>query len=285
MNIVVGVDWSEQAFATVQQLLHLYRPSELTLVHGVDLGVFEYPAVAQAANLQGYDDFRHALVDAGRQVLARAAAMLPADSDHLHQINEVGSPADIILKAADAAGADLIAVGARGQTRLSELVLGSVSHRVLMHATRPTLIVKTEAKPVQRVLLCVESRADADRLRQWLLVHPFVNPVELVVLSVVVPLRLADPYNLVGFEAWDNRAMTYAEELVHTVERDLKGSQYRVSTRVVTGDVAGSVADQARGMDLVVVGSHGRKGLERFLLGSASHAIVHKVQCPILVVR
>jgi nucleotide-binding universal stress UspA family protein len=38
-------------------------------------------------------------------------------------------------------------------------------------------------------------------------------------------------------------------------------------------------------MDLVVVASHGRKGLMRFLLGSVSHSIVHQVTCPILVVR
>lgn len=285
MKIVIGVDWSDQAFTAVQQLLHLYRPSELTLVHGVDLGLFEYPAVAQAANLQGYDDFRNALVDAGRHVLARAAAMLPADSDHIRQVNEIGSPADIILKSADAAGADLIVVGARGQNRLAELILGSVSHRVLLHATRPTLIVKGDARPIQRVLVCVESRADADRIRQWLLVHPFVNPVELLILSVVVPLRLADPYNLVGFEAWEDRAMSYAEDLVKTVGSELMGSRYSIGTRVVTGDVTAAVAEQAKDKDLVVVASHGRKGLERFLLGSASHAIVHRVHCPILVVR
>ena len=38
-------------------------------------------------------------------------------------------------------------------------------------------------------------------------------------------------------------------------------------------------------MDLVVVGSHSRKGVERFLLGSVSHSVVHEVACSILVVR
>src|SRR5512146_2491843 len=170
MKIVVGVDWSEQSFATVQQVLNIYRPTELTLVHGVDLGIFAYPIVAQAANLQGYDDFRKALVDAGRQVLARASNMLPFDSDSVHQVNEIGSPAAIILKTADDVDADLVAVGARGHNRVTELFLGSVSHRVLMHATRPTLIVKGAASPTQRVLVAVEGREDAERIKQWLMV-------------------------------------------------------------------------------------------------------------------
>ena len=68
MRIVIGIDWSDQAFAAVPQTFHAYRPSDVTLVHGVDLGVFKYPIVAQAANLQGYDDFRNAMVDADRQL-------------------------------------------------------------------------------------------------------------------------------------------------------------------------------------------------------------------------
>ncbi|WP_455378316.1 universal stress protein [Petrachloros mirabilis] len=285
MKIVVGVDWSDQAFSTVQQVLHLYHPKELTLVHGVDLGIFEYPIVAQAANLQGYDDFRNALIDAGSQLLTRMSNMLPFDSEAIRKVNEVGSPADIILNTADGVGADLVAVGARGRDRMSELILGSISHRVLMHATRPTLIVKGTARPLQRVLVAVEGKEDAERIKQWLMVFPFANPVEICVLSVVVPIRLAEPYNVTGFESWMDTARAYAEDLVKTVGSGLMGSRYTISTRVITGEVAATVAEQAKAVDLVVVASHGRKGLERFLLGSASHAIVHQVMCPILVIR
>jgi len=285
MKVVIGVDWSEQAFATVQQVLQLYRPTELTLVHGVDLGIFEYPVIAQAVNLQGYDDFRKSLVEAGKQVLVRTANVLPVDSESIKQVNEIGNPAEIILKQADAVGADLVAIGARGQSRVAELVLGSVSHRVLMHATRPTLIVKGTSRPIKRVLVAVEGRDDAERIKEWLLVHPFANPVEVCVLSVIVPIRVADPYNIGGFESWSDTLTTYAEDLVKTMAAELMGSRYSISTRVVTGEVASTVADQAKDMDLVVVASHGRKGLERFLLGSTSHAIVHHVTCPVLVIR
>jgi nucleotide-binding universal stress UspA family protein len=176
MKIVVGVDWSEQAFATVQQVLHVYRPTELTLVHGVELGIFEYPILAQAANLQGYEDFRKALIDAGREVLTRTANILPFDSEAIKQVNEIGNPAEIILKTAEQVGADLVAVGARGRDRMTELFLGSVSHRVLMHATRPTLIVKGTSRPIQRVLVAVEGKEDAKRITQWLTVFPSPIP-------------------------------------------------------------------------------------------------------------
>ena len=80
MRVLIGVDWSEQALTAVTQTFHLYQSTDVALVHGVDLGMFENPAVAHAVNLQGYDDFRKAMVDAGHQLLDRAAAMIPAEA-------------------------------------------------------------------------------------------------------------------------------------------------------------------------------------------------------------
>ena len=57
MRMVIGVEWSEEAFAAVQQATTLYLPQEVTFAHGVDLGIFQHPIVAEVANLQGYDEF------------------------------------------------------------------------------------------------------------------------------------------------------------------------------------------------------------------------------------
>jgi nucleotide-binding universal stress UspA family protein len=285
MRIAIGLDWSDQAFTAVTQTFHAYRPTDVTLVHGVDLGVFEHPIVAQAANLQGYDEFRNAMIEAGRQLLDRAAAMIPSEVGNVRRVSEIGSPAQIILNAAQTVAADLIVVGARGRSRVTEVVLGSVSHRVLMHASCSTLIVKGDARPIQRVLVAIEGREDAGRIQQWLLMNPFKNPVALSILTVVQSLQMADPASIVGYQAWSDTAMRYAEDLVKEMGAKLMGSQYTVSTRALAGEPAAMVAEQAKAMDLVVVASHGRKGVARFLLGSVSHSIVHHVTCPILVVR
>ncbi len=285
MRIVIGVDWSDQAFAAVQQTFHLYRPTEVTLVHGIKLGVFEYPIVAEAANLQGYDEFRQAMLDAGRQALEQASTLVPTDVPPVKTVCEAGSPASIILDTAKAGAADLVVIGARGHSFVTELVLGSVSHRVLMHGSLSTLVVKGTARPVRRVLVAVEGHEDARRIHDWLLAHPFKEPVALSVLTVVQSLRLADPFSVVGFEAWSDAAMRFAEDLVKTTAAALIGPSYSVATHVLTGEPAATVAAQAAGFDLLVVGSHGRRGLDRFLLGSISHSIVHRAACPVLVVR
>lgn len=285
MRIVIGVDWSDQSFAAVTQTLHLYRSTDVALVHGVDLGMFEHPILAEAANLQGYDDFRNAMVDAGRQLLERTATMVPSDVHALRKINEIGSPAQVILDNAETLTADLVVVGARGRNRLAELVLGSVSHRVLMHASRTTLIVKGTARPLQRVLVTIQGHEDADRIVQWLTRHPFAAPVELCVYNVVMPLAMADPYTTLEFKAWNDAAERYAEDLVKGTAAKLLGSRYTVSTKVALGDPAMMVAEQGSKADLIVVASHGRKGIDRFLMGSVSHAIIHHAASPVLVVR
>jgi hypothetical protein len=58
MRIVIGADWSEEAFAAVEQCVLLYRPTEVTIVHGLEMGVFEYPSIAHLAGFQGYEEFR-----------------------------------------------------------------------------------------------------------------------------------------------------------------------------------------------------------------------------------
>ncbi len=285
MRVVIGVDWSDQAFAAVTQTFQLYHPTDVALVHGVDLGIFQNPVVAQAGNVQGYEDFRNGMVDAGHKALDHAATMVPPEIQSIRKINEIGSPAQVILDSADNLSAELVVLGVRGRNRLSEMVLGSVSHRVLLHGSRPTLIVRGAARKVQRVLIAIECREDADRIVKWLMQHPLADPVDLCILHVVVPIGVDDPYDALGTKTWWEGAQRYAEELVTSTASKLLNARYKVSTKVATGRAASVIEQEAQPMDLVVVTSHGRKGISRFLIGSVSHAVVHHVTCPVLVLR
>ena len=285
MRVVIGIDWSEQAFDAVQQTFQLYRPTEVTLVHGVDLGVFKYPLVAAAANMKGYDEFHQAMLDMGWQLMERMSALIPPTTASIKKVCEFGSPAGVILDAARAASADLVVMGARGRGRAAELLLGSVSHRVLLHAGCATLVVKGVPRKRQRVLVAIEGSEDAQRIQGWLLTHPFTAPVDLTVTTVVQRPYFADPSSMLVYQSWTEVSRQHAEDLVKTTGAALLGPQYTVDTQVLSGDPAELVAQQTERADLLVIGSHGRKGLARFLLGSVSHTIVHRAACPVLVVR
>jgi nucleotide-binding universal stress UspA family protein len=285
MKVVAGVDWSDEAFAAVEQVGLLYRPDEVTLVHGVDLGLFQSPMVAEAANLQGYDDFRRSMENAGREVVARCRTLLPADIPSVQTRCEVHHAASYILDTAKSSKADLIVVGTHDRSRLTEMLVGSVSHHVLLHASCSTLIVKGKARPVKRVLMAVESREDAIRLQTWLTAHPFRNPMAVTILSVVPSLAMVEPNLMVGFQSWSEEHKRQAQQVVQDTARALAGPQFTVTIDVRMGDPVTTVCETGTSHDLIMVSSHGRKGLDRFLLGSVSHGIVHRANVPVLVVR
>jgi nucleotide-binding universal stress UspA family protein len=285
MRIVVAVDWSDQAFNAVQEVCKLYKPAELTLVHAVDLGFLESPMMAQAMNVQGYDEFRKAMLDSGTQLLTQTAALVPP-AVTVKRVCEIGSPAKIILNAARAASADLLVLGTRDRGRAAELVMGSVSHRTVMHADCPTLIVKRAVPAFHKVLLAVEGSEDAAWLQTWLHTHPFNTPVELTVMTVVPRPQAIDPRLFPIVEAWNETVMKSSRKLLDDVAAGLKGPLFsKVTAHLSEGNQAEMIAREAASHQLLVVGSHVRKGVDRFLLGSVSHAVSHKAACSVLVVR
>jgi len=63
--------------------------------------------------------------------------------------------------------------------------------------------------------------------------------------------------------------------------------QFQASTAIVTGAPAEAIVDYAadRGMDLIVMGTHGRSGFAHLLLGSVAEQVVRTAKCPVLTVR
>ena len=285
MKIVTGVDWSDEAFAAVKQIGLFYRPDEVVLVHGVDLGMFHYPIVAEAASIQGYDEFRHALLEAGRQAVEHCCTLLSTDIPSVKTRVDVQPPASFILDTAASAKADLVAVGTHDHNRITEVFAGSISHHVLLHATLPTVIVKGSARPISRILMAVEGREDAIRLQQWLTAHPFKNPVAVTVFSVVPSLHVVEPHMLIGLAGWSEQQKQQAEQVVKDTALALTSAHFIVTSEVRLGDPVTTVCEAGVAYDLIVIGSHGRKGFNRFLMGSVSHGIVHRASCSVLVVR
>ncbi len=286
MKVLVGVDWSEASFAAATQLGLCYRPDEVVIAHGVDLGLFQSPMVAQAANLQGYDDFRRAMMDAGQRVVERARTLLPADIPSVKAVCEVERASSFIVEQAKALKVDLVVVGTHDRSRITEFFVGSVSHHVLLQSGTTTMLVKRDAVPVRRVLLAVEGPDDAGRIRRWMAAHPFRNPVHVTVVSAVPPLhRMLEPHIVVGLQTMTEENLRRAQTLVKETAGALASAQVTTEAEVQTGDPVETVSAMAEQYDLLVVGSHGRTGLDRLLLGSVSHGLVHRAPVSVLVVR
>lgn len=284
MRIVVGVDWSDETFSAVQAVNQLYHPKELVLVHAVDVRSFEDPFFAPAVAKEAYAEFRQSLVESGKQLLERTAHLLGPDVSVLRHC-ELGGPKEVILDTVRSTSADLVVIGARGLNRLSEMVLGSVSHHVLLHAPCSTLIVKKGVEFSGRILLAVEGPEDAKNLGPWLRAHPFNKSVEVTVVTVVPNPYFGDPVPAFAYQSWAEDIEKQAKEFVKEFSESLQSDAYSVEWKVLQGNPAATIANLSKDFDFLIVGSHGRKGISRFLLGSVSHSLVHRVECSVLVVR
>ena len=285
MHIVVAVDWTDQSFSAVKEVVSLYTPDALTLVHAVDFGILDYPTLGPPMADSVSQDMRKAMVDAGHQLLERTADLVPRSIRSVERLCKPGKPETVILETVHAGKADLVVTGARGRGRVAELILGSISHRVLSKAGCPTLLVKGEFRATQRVLIAVQGRDDAERIQTWLLAHPFKRQTEVSVISVTVAPYIVDPETVASYGVWGETAKHFAQELAGRVALKLNGLHYLATGRALEGDPVEVILGEATTHDLVVIGSHGRTGLDRVLLGSVSHAVVHGAECPVMVIR
>ena len=78
-----------------------------------------------------------------------------------------------------------------------------------------------------------------------------------------------------------------ARELLERVENELRSAGFKVDTAVEVGDIRERIIDFAAewSADLIVVGSHGRSGIERFLLGSVAEFVARHAACSVEIVR
>lgn len=114
--------------------------------------------------------------------------------------------------------------------------------------------------------------------------------------SAVTAIYVIDPYPFTGVgtdyaygqEQYLAAATGDANEAVKTAKEAFEAAGVAVKTSVVEGHVVykGIVETaQAIGADLVVMGSHGRRGLEKLMLGSVTQRVLSHANVPVLVVR
>ena len=111
---------------------------------------------------------------------------------------------------------------------------------------------------------------------------------EVRVLHVVEPIVISEPPQMsAGYYPELEDRLPQAREVIDRVAKTLSSAGFRVTTSVPTGDARSIILENAAewNADLIVLGSHGRKGLERFFLGSVSEAVARHALCSVLIVR
>jgi nucleotide-binding universal stress UspA family protein len=139
-----------------------------------------------------------------------------------------------------------------------------------------------------RILLAVDDSRFSDAAAQSLLGQFRPAETEVRVLNVVEPITIAEPPQMSpGYSPELDDQLPQAHEIVDRVSITLSAAGFRVSTAVKKGDARSTILEDAADWhaDLIVLGSHGRKGLQRFFLGSVSEAVARHAHCSVQIVR
>jgi nucleotide-binding universal stress UspA family protein len=207
-----------------------------------------------------------------------------------------GDPAAQIVAAAANGGAAMIVIGSHGQGALDRLIHGSVADQVAREATVPVMVVRSAqaaAGPVviSRLVLPLDGSSLAEesipvatdlvkRLGAALFLVRAVNIAEY--LPPAVGMGEAIP-----FAAYDETAEeldTESRNYLDGMAAKLREAGFSVETKVLSGPPAAAIAEATKPGDVIILCSHERSGVMRWLLGSVAEDLVHGDDRPVILV-
>jgi nucleotide-binding universal stress UspA family protein len=285
-GIVAGVDGSAPSNAAVCWAARdaAIRNVPLTLVHMYSSYVPTFPQIPLPAGVALWQE------EDGRQVLEQAVkiaedAVKGAQKIAITSELKCSPPVPTLVELSEEA--EMIVVGSNGRGAVGRVLLGSVSSGVVRHAKCPVAVIRDEdplmPHPQQApVLLGIDGSPASELATAVAFDEASRRGVDLQALHAWSDVQVLE---LPGFD-W---AMVKAEAERSLAER-LAGWQERypdvtVHRLLVCDRPARQLIEKSESAQLVVVGSHGRGGITRTLLGSVSNAVVHSVRMPVIVAR
>lgn len=142
-----------------------------------------------------------------------------------------------------------------------------------------------------KILIGVDDSPHSKAALDWVKSMKWPAGTSVMVLTVARPLTVA--YSTVEAAGYAYAPQVYEEnlkfheEIAAETQRDLQAAGFAVSASVAQGDPREALVEAAIAghVDLVVVGSHGRTGLQRMLLGSVASYVVSHAPCSVTVVK
>ena len=287
MKYVLAVDGSDEALDATRAFEALRPAEQLVILGVVNVPGIPYPAMGAGVAKDLSMTVSQAMNEEAGRMIDRAISLLPLDAGSARKRLETGQPADVILKVAQETGADLIVLGARGLGKIREQIFGSVSHRVMTHASCSTLIIKKPLRTIQQLCIPIESQEDADAILAFMKKQPFREPCRVTILHVIPFSEPVWPMGAMIPQDFRKEMLAYAEKFTNMLCGELQKLGHQTHGMALVGAPSSTIIEEIEKMspDVLLMRTHSRSGVSRFFLGSVSHAVVHHADCSVILVR
>jgi nucleotide-binding universal stress UspA family protein len=200
-----------------------------------------------------------------------------------------GNPPEVILDIAQGKKADLIVLGTYGRKGLNRLLMGSVTSRVIADSPTDVLVVK---KPCiectgeyKSILVPFDGSDFSKRALNRACQMSKIDSAEVTVLYVIPRYE-----EMIDFFKTDSIRKSLLQEAAR-ITASAKGlaslQGVMVRTEIAEGHTDERIVEAAKNMDngLIVMGSHGYRGMNKAIMGSTAERVILNAACPVLVVR
>ncbi|MDY0096397.1 MAG: universal stress protein [Candidatus Vecturithrix sp.] len=255
--------------------------------------------------------YLHVGDEARRSARKLSAFVKKIDADQQLSVKKLvaqGTPEKTILSVVRKIGADAIVMGTRGNSGLKHLVHGSVAEKVLRESDCPVLVIKKQ-KPIEfggYVLPQIRHVGDVFQADKILVPLDF-SPASKRALQYAV--SIASRYNSTIYilTVFDKKFKEYGSDhqkhtsiMVHGEKIKLwqefpellrqipyRLPQHQFKRLLVSGDPFTNIESlvEKKEIDLIIMGTNGRTGLEHFLLGSVAEKVLRSVACSVMTIR
>ena len=201
-----------------------------------------------------------------------------------------GNPEFLISFAARSWPADLIIMRTHNRRDFRSRLLGSVAKSVVESAPCSVEVVRAREKAgatteslAFRVLLATDGSGASISASRAVAEMSWPENTEVRVVSAVNPMLYSvEELGLTGGTATD-----HAHRAIGSAVQVLSGAPVKISAEVIAGRAARQIIARAKhwGADLIVLGTHERRGLSRLLFGSTSAAVAKRAHCSVRVIR
>ncbi|MCH7483076.1 MAG: universal stress protein [Chloroflexi bacterium] len=257
---------------------------------GAGVGAYPWPASDEWAGVA--ERFREEAV----KRLAEAESLIGGGTATRSVVLD-GDPATAIIKEADKQPGTLIVMATHGRSGIGRWLLGSVTDKVVRHAHHPTLVVRARddvdgtVGTIGEVILPLDGSSISEAAVPHAVEMSKILGVGISLVRTVSPASHADAfaeYMPDGYAQMVEEAREDAEEYLEGMATRIRDQGVSpVRTEASIGNASSMIVDRARAAQkpLVVMATHGRSGLGRWVLGSVADRVVRHGPGPVLVVR
>lgn len=278
-KILVAFDVSEPGANALRQSFRLANDEKcwITVVSVI-------PPYEGDLAMTGLANLGEAMRKPCEDALAEAQRIATAERALIKTVCETGAIHERIIDVAEEENCDLIVLGRTGRRGLGRALIGSVASRVIGFSRRDVLVVPPGARiGWERLLLATDgsrySSAAAERAIDF--AKSYGGEIQAVSVVDIPPETYAEAMNAV------DKLTAKAKEFVQDVKKAAGARGVKATGFVAEGEayqVITSLAEKERA-DVIVMGSHGRTGLRRLLMGSVAEKVIGHATCPLLIVK